>query len=155
MKYLRRAMKYLLLLVVVMVVAIFFINSGSMPLTFSERVSIFMANNGLEKIIMFVALAALYPLFGYVKRDIKGDVVVHRGQIIVAMERNGFSLKEDGDGKMIFGANTILRRAAFLFEDEIVVEQQGESIHIEGVRRGVVYVAYRLEGFVKNSERGA
>jgi hypothetical protein len=31
-----------------------------------------------------------------------------------------------------------------LFEDEIVVEQQGEQITLSGIRRGVAKVIYRL-----------
>jgi hypothetical protein len=56
----------------------------------------------------------------------------------------GFALKEQGEGKMIFKANNILDRLVMLFEDEIVVEQQGEQITLDGIRRGVAKVIYRL-----------
>jgi predicted NBD/HSP70 family sugar kinase len=58
--------------------------------------------------------------------------------------RKVFALKEQGEGKMVFKANNILDRLVMLFEDEIVVEQQGEQITFSGIRRGVAKVIYRL-----------
>ncbi len=139
------------MIVVIFTVVTLFMNfAGSLDLTPEEQFALFMANNGALKILFLVLLSALYPLFGFIKRDVAGGVVEHRDQIIVAMEMSGFSLKEERDGKMLFGANTILRRVAFLFEDTITVSQEGESIRIEGVRRGVVYIVYCLEGFINN-----
>ncbi len=69
------------------------------------------------------------------------------------MESSGFSLVEQSEERMVFRANTIFRRVAFLFEDRIIVTQKGDKIHIDGIRRGVVYVVYCLEGFIKNSKR--
>ncbi|MFR9523634.1 MAG: hypothetical protein SNH94_03585 [Rikenellaceae bacterium] len=140
------------MLVIIVAVAVFFNFNGSIELTAEEQLARFMAQQGALKIGFFVVLAALYPLFGFVKREVKGDIVENRGQIIVAMETSGFTLKRESEGALIFGANTFLRRIAFLFEDSIVVTQRGENIHIEGVRRGVVYVVYCLDGFIKNSK---
>ena len=56
----------------------------------------------------------------------------------------GFALKLKSEGKMVFKANNILDRLVMLFEDEIVVEQQGEQISLSGIRRGVAKVIYRL-----------
>ncbi len=155
MKYLVRAIKYFLMLVVIFVVVTFFMRfTGSLELSFEEQMALFMANRGALKLAFLVVLSATYPLFGYITRFVEGSTEENRGQIIVAMEASGFSLKEERDGKMIFTANTLLRRILFLFEDVIVVEQNGTNIQIEGVRRGVVYVVYCLEGFIKNSKRG-
>ncbi len=155
MKYLVRAIKYFLMLTVLFVVVTFFMRfTGALELSFEEQMAIFMANGGALKFAFLVVLSALYPLFGYVTRGVDGDTVENRDQIIVAMEASGFSLKEERDGKMIFRANTLFRRILFLFEDDIVVEQNGANIQIEGVRRGVVYVVYCLDGFIKNSKRG-
>ncbi len=142
------------MLVIIFVVVTFFMNfTGEVEMSFTERLDLFMANSGWGKIAMLIALAAAYPQFGFIKRDVEGDIVENRDQIIVAMEASGFTFKQERDGKLIFRANTILRRVAFLFEDAIVAQQHGSSIRIEGVRRGVVYVVYCLDGFIKNSKR--
>ncbi len=154
MKYFIRAVKYLLMLTVVLLAITYFVNTGEIHLSFSEKIALMIESGGTTRIFFFVLLAAVYPLFGFVKRDVEGDVEQNEGQITVAMESAGFSLKAKRDGKLYFSANTILRRVAFLFEDTIVVEQRGEKIHIEGIRRGVVYAAFILDGFIKNSNRG-
>ncbi|MFR9503568.1 MAG: hypothetical protein SNH73_03860 [Rikenellaceae bacterium] len=156
MRYFIRSVKYLLMLITILVVITLFMNfAGDIELSYREQFDLFMvANNGALKICFFVMLSALFPLFGYVGRNVEGSVVENRGQIDVAMESSGFSFEREGDGKLYYRANTFLRRLTFLFEDVIVVEQRGENIHIEGVRRGVVYVVYCLEGFIKNSKRG-
>lgn len=143
------------MLVVVLVAVTYFMSfMGELELSASERFELFMAGNGWLKIGVLLIVAAIYPYCGFVKREVEGDIVENRDQIIVAMETSGFSLKEDAEGRMVFRANTIFRRVAFLFEDAIVVTQNGGSIHIEGVRRGVVFVVYCLDGFIKNSKRG-
>ncbi len=153
MRHFIRSVKYLLMLVVIFVVVTLFMNfAGSLDLSLEEQFALFMANNGVMKIIFLVVLSAVYPLFGFIKRDVEGDIVENYDQIIVAMETSGFSLKEKRDGELKFTANTIFRRLAFLFEDTITVTQRGDKIHIEGVRRGVVYIVYCLDGFIQNSK---
>ncbi len=154
MRHFIRSVKYFVALVVIFFAVSFLMNfAGGLPLTFAQRMELFMADSGALKIVMLVVLAGLYPLFGFVKRSVEGDITKHQGQIIVAMERAGFTLRSQGEGKMVFGANTIFRRLTFLFEDKITVTQRGEQIEIEGVRRGVVYVVYYADAYIKNSER--
>ncbi|MFI3333089.1 MAG: hypothetical protein SNH07_07145 [Rikenellaceae bacterium] len=142
------------MMVVLVVVTLLMRLNGSIEITPSEQLAIFMANNGALKLAFFVVLAATYPLFGFVKRGVEGDIVENRDQIIVAMESSGFTLCEERDGVMIFRANTILRRIAFLFEDRIEVRQVANQIQMDGIRKGVVYAVYCLDGFIKNSKRG-
>ncbi len=154
MKYFIRAVKYFCMIAGLFIVVTFFMNfAGDLDLTYSERMNLFMANNGATKITFLVILSALYPLFGYIKRDVEGSVAEYRDQIDVAMESSGFSFAGEKDGELHYRANTILRRVAFLFEDTITVSQKGDKIHIEGIRRGAVYFVYCLEGFIQNSKR--
>ncbi len=155
MKYILRSVKYLLLLFALLVALTLLFNSSSdVELSYSEHFAFFMADNGAMKLAFFVVLAALYPLFGYVKRYVLGLVEDNKGQIDIALQAAGFMFRKECDGKLYYGADTFFRRASFLFEDEIVVEQCGEYIRIEGSRRAVVYAAYCLHGFIKNSQRG-
>ncbi|MBO7331737.1 MAG: hypothetical protein J6U52_08115 [Alistipes sp.] len=91
-----------------------------------------------------VALSAAYPFFGFIKRSVKWDMVTDADRLVEIFAAAGFALKEQGEGKMVFKANNILDRLVMLFEDEIVVEQQGEQITLDGIRRGVAKVIYRL-----------
>ena len=46
-----------------------------------------------------------------------------------------------------------MRRYTLLFEDEICVSQQGKMIQIEGIRRGVARVVYRLDSYIQMVRR--
>ena len=67
-----------------------------------------------------------------------------RDQIIATFALAGFSLREEGDGRMVFRADNMLDRLVMLFEDEITVVQYGQWIDITGIRRGVAKVVYRM-----------
>lgn len=154
MKYTLRAVKYFCMIALLLIVVTFFMNfSGDLQLTPSEQWSLFMADNGALKIAVLVVLSAIYPYFGYVKRDVEGTIEEFRGQIDVAMESSGFTFVRERDGVLEYRANTILRRVTFLFEDTVTVSQVGGSIRIEGIRRGIVYIYYYLDNFIKNYRR--
>ncbi|MFI3279218.1 MAG: hypothetical protein SNG49_05890 [Rikenellaceae bacterium] len=154
MKYTLRAVKYFCMIALLFIVVTFFMNfSGDLQLTPSEQWSLFMADNGALKIAVLVVLSAIYPYFGYVKRDVEGTIEEFRGQIDVAMESSGFTFVRERDGVLEYRANTILRRVTFLFEDTVTVSQVGGSIRIEGIRRGIVYIYYYLDNFIKNYRR--
>ncbi|MFI3318652.1 MAG: hypothetical protein SNH88_05650 [Rikenellaceae bacterium] len=146
MKYLLRAIKYFLSLTLLYVVAVSIFSAlGLSLLTPAESFQIMVSTDrGLIMIAMVVALSALYPRFGFIKRRLKGDTKRHREAIISAFALSGFALKSEGEGEMIFGGENLQRRLTMIFDDEITLKQVGEELEIEGIRRGVSYVAYRL-----------
>ena len=95
-----------------------------------------------------VVLAALYPRFGFVERKVEGDVEENRQQIVNAFRSSGFSLRSEEDGVMVFRADTILQKLMLLGEDEIKVSQYGQWIVLDGIRRGVARVQYRLDSYI-------
>ncbi len=154
MRHVIRSVKYLLAMAVIFVALMLLVGStGQIKLTAQEQLELFMANKGALKLALLVVLAAVYPLFGFIKRSVDGTIEEYREQVIVAMQSSGFAFVEEREGVLIFRANTILRRVTFLFEDKIEVRQVGGAIQIEGVRRGVAYAAYCLDGFIQNSKR--
>ncbi len=61
-----------MLIAIFLVVTLFMNFTGSLDLTFSEQLALFMADKGTFKITFVVLLAATYPLFGFIKRDVEG-----------------------------------------------------------------------------------
>ena len=82
-----------------------------------------------------VALAAVYPRFGFVVRRVKGDIEENREQILNAFRSAGFSLRSDEDGVMTFRADNFGQKLMLLGEDEIKVSQYGQWIVLDGIRR--------------------
>ena len=147
MRYLIRAVKYFFAFCVlyVGVVWLSILTQKSMDVSVWDSISATMATErGRMLALAVVALSAAYPFFGFVKRSVKWDMTTDADRLVEIFAAAGFALKEQGEGKMVFKANNILDRLVMLFEDEIVVEQQGEQITLDGIRRGVAKVIYRL-----------
>ena len=147
MRYLIRAVKYFFAFCVlyVGVVWLSILTQKGMDISVWDSISATMATErGRMLALAVVALSAAYPFFGFVKRSVKWDMASEADRLVEIFAAAGFALKEQGEGKMVFKANNILDRLVMLFEDEIVVEQQGEQITLDGIRRGVAKVIYRL-----------
>lgn len=147
MRYLIRAVKYFFAFCVlyVGVVWLSILTQKGMDVSLWDSISATMATErGRMLALAVVALSAAYPFFGFVKRSVKWDMTTDADRLVEIFAAAGFALKEQGEGKMVFKANNILDRLVMLFEDEIVVEQQGEQITLDGIRRGVAKVIYRL-----------
>lgn len=147
MRYLIRAVKYFLAFCVlyVGVVWLSILTQKGMDISVWDSISATMATErGRMLALAVLALSAAYPFFGFVKRSVKWDMATDADRLVEIFAAAGFALKEQSEGKMIFKANNILDRLVMLFEDEIVVEQQGEQITLDGIRRGVAKVIYRL-----------
>ncbi|MEG2061795.1 MAG: hypothetical protein RRY33_08070, partial [Alistipes sp.] len=82
-----------------------------------------------------------------------GDVTLHREQIINAFKSAGFSLHEERDETLFFRADGLLQKLMLLGEDEIKVSQYGQWILLDGIRRGVARVEYRLESYINMSKK--
>ena len=120
-------------------------------LTASEIVNIYFSTwNGWAMAAAVILLAATYPIFGFIRRYVDGDVVRNRKQILAAMEMMGYTLIKEKDGVMYFRAN-VLQRITSLFEDEIIVRQASDKIELKGMRRAVVRTSIRLDGYIVNS----
>ena len=147
MRYLIRAVKYFFAFCVlyVGVVWLSILTQKGMDISVWDSISATMATErGRMLALAVVALSAAYPFFGFVKRSVKWNMATEADRLVEIFAAAGFALKEQGEGKMVFKANNILDRLVMLFEDEIVVEQQGEQITLSGIRRGVAKVIYRL-----------
>jgi hypothetical protein len=95
-------------------------------------------------VAVVVLLSAAYPSFGFVARRTKWDMKADAQGLVELFAAAGFKLKHQSEGRMVFRPTNIIDRFVMLFEDEIVVEQQGDEIVISGIRRGVARIIYRL-----------
>lgn len=148
MKYLIRATKYLLALCVLYVGVVWLsllTNKAMAGVSVGDYLAATWATErGKMLVAVVVLLAAAYPRFGFVSRRVKWDMANDADRLMEVFAAAGFSLKEQNEGRMIFKANNIIDRIVMLFEDEIEVTAEGDEIVVEGIRRGVAKVVYRL-----------
>ena len=155
MKYIIRSVKYLVALCVLCVVLMgLMLVTGTSQLTAEETLYLlFHSDRFVLLAVAVVVLAATYPKFGFVVRRVEGDVVKHRAQIENAFRTEGFRLVGEQNGVLHFRGDGVVKRLTLLFEDDVVVYQEGDTIVIDGIRRGVARIAYRLDGYLLMAKR--
>ena len=128
MKYLIRSVKYFIALCVLyLIIMALMLLTNTSVLTPSETFSALVhSTRGQVLIVAVVLLSALYPKFG-------------------------FKPVRESEHEMVFRADSLFKRLTLLFEDEIRVTQTGEWITIEGIRRGVARVYYRLQSYLERT----
>lgn len=154
MKYLTRSLKYFVALCVICIaIMALMLVTGTSALSLDDTLNVmFNTTRYLPLLGAIVVLAAMYPTFGFVKRTVKGDMVQNRQQVINAFKSAGFELSGEQDGVMTFRAEGLLHKLMLLCEDDISVSQQGQYILIDGIRRGVARVEYRLDAYIKTAQ---
>ena len=153
--YLIRAVKYLLSMCVLCIALMaLMLVTGNSALTLDETLyAMFHTDRYLLLFGAIVILSAVYPRFGFIARNVEGDVVKNREQIINAFRSSGFELVSEQSGQMVFRAGSFFKKLMLLFEDEITVTQEGLSIRVDGIRRGVARVVYRLDSYIQMAKR--
>lgn len=154
MRYFVRALKYFALLCVLYVAIVWLMYwSGSLPDHPWPTIGIVLqSQRGIIMAAALVLLAAAYPMFGFMRKRIEGSTTGNREQIVNAFRMQGFRLTGQRDGEMTFRGDGVFKRLSLLFEDEIIVRDTDAGLEIEGIRRAVARIAYRLEGYIFNSK---
>ena len=153
-QYLVRSIKYLIALVILYVglMAVMHYSQHS-PITFAQRWELmFQQWNGWGMVVVSILLAATYPFFGYTKRSFDGNIAVDREQLDTAARVVGLELVSANENELLYRAKG-LRRVTMLFEDDVVVRQNGTQIEVEGLRRVAVRMAFDAERYIRNKRR--
>lgn len=153
-RYFIRSVKYLVALVVLYVGLMAAMHySQHSPITFAQRWQLMFEQwNGWGMVIVSILLAATYPFFGYTKRSFEGDIVADCEQLDTAARFVGLELVSANGNELLYRAKG-LRRVTMLFEDDIVVRQNGTQIEVEGLRRVSVRFAFDAERYITNKRR--
>ena len=147
MKYLLRAVKYFvyicllvtfLLLILVLVKAV------------SPDINV-MFDQGWVSVgkvaLMFAAVAAFYPLFGYKKQmaHVLGDLSDYRDDVVRCMEERGYRLEAESGEAMTFRSKSLANRIFRMGEDRITVTKSLGGFEVEGLSRDIVRIVFALE----------
>ena len=153
MKYILRSLKYLVVLCVLYVAMVWLrLITEPMSVGLCDAVGAYLSTDrGRLMMVCFVALAAVYPLFGFMRSRVQEcDIVGDRVRIDNAMHLYGFKLVEEREEKLIYRAVGILQRLWFVFEDRVEVRKVDGGVELYGVRRAVARIAFQLKAYVAN-----
>ena len=120
-KYIVRSLKYFFALCVLCIALMgLMLMTGTSALSLDDTLYVLLhTDRYLMLFAAIVALAAVYPRFGFVVRRVEGDIEENREQILNAFRSAGFSLRSDEDGVMTFRADNFGQKLMLLGEDEI------------------------------------
>lgn len=157
-KYIRRAIKYFIYLVVlfILIYVVMSLTGMTQQMNSPELLWSFVrSKNGLFMIVAIVVLAVLYPKSGFVKREVKLNMEDQKERNILfsVFDTSGFHLIRENAGELVFRARSPFKRLALLYEDDIVVTKDTRSIVLEGSRRSVVHISFRLDSFLLNKDK--
>lgn len=113
----------------------------------------FLTVRGRVLVAAILVWAAVYPKVGFVVRRVGADIADDRERIINAFLAQGYVMTGEEDGCMRFRAANFFRRLRLLFEDGVVVSQDGQEVVIEGIRRSVAPIEMRLKSYIDNGKR--
>ena len=153
-KYLLRSVKYFIALCVLYVALMALMHySEHAPITFAQRWELLFATwRGWGMVVATIVLAATYPYFGFAKRAFEGNIIADREEFTMAAEVSGLELVRDNETELVYRAKG-LRRLVKLYEDEVVVRQNGTQIEVDGLRSLSVRFAFDAERFITNKHR--
>lgn len=155
-KHIVRSLKYLVLLCVLYVGLVWIVYlAGMSELSIHPWQQIeaqLQTSMGVWMIVAFVVLAALYPLFGFMRSRIEGfDAERDDVRLFNAMQLYGFKAVGESDGVKLYRAESPLRRLLLMGEDTIEVHTTADGIELVGLRRTVARIAYQLKAYKYNS----
>lgn len=155
MRYLIRAIKYLLLLsalYVALVWAMYLLGAEPQIDPWLQIEAHLRADIGKKMVVVFVILAALYPRFGFMRKRIEGYRPERdKERLQNAMALFGYKLAESHDGVDVYRAEGVVKRFTLLWEDRIEVRIEDGALEMKGIRRMVARIAYQLETYIRNS----
>ena len=155
MTYLRRAVKYLIQLCLIFLLLI-----GILMLAGMIPADVALAfRKGWESVwfilALFAAMSAIYPFFGYGKRNIRaaGDPAEHWAAIDQALEGRGYvKAAETEEGGRRYKLKSGVARAARLWEDSITLTPQLGGFQAEGLVRDLARVVMSIDHKINRYE---
>lgn len=146
MRYIIRALKYFVQITVIMTAVI-----AALMLTGLVSKDIGVAfRQGWKSVgyilLMFAAVAAVYPYFGYVRRSValKGSFAELRDGIVETMKARGYVLEKEEGENLAFRLSSPGARLARLWEDRLTFTRELGGYAIEGLNKDLVRVANAL-----------
>ena len=155
MTYIGRAFKYLIQLTFIFIVLIgILMLAGMIPADVAAAFK-----KGWESVFfilgLFAVMAAIYPFFGYGKRNIRaaGDPAEYWDAIDQAMEGRGYVKAADTeDGGRKYHLKSGIARVARLWEDSITITPQLGGFQAEGLQRDLARVVMSIDHKINRYE---
>lgn len=153
MRYFVRAIKYFIYICIifsVLILALVLLKAVSSDINVMFR-------HGWKSVgliaVMFAAVSAFYPLFGYTKRlaTVLGELTGYRQDVMDYMATKRYRLETEDGGTMTFRSSSFLTR--LIWDDRITIEKGLGGFYVEGPGREVAKIISGLEYKFRNPDK--
>lgn len=145
-RYPIRAVKYALQLVVLFI--LFYGILRAVGYDNAPLETLWTTNRGLFMVCAIVIFALLYPFFGFMKKTLSFDAQKKAEQVDNVMKMCGFEPLSNNNGVQVYRAVGSAKRLMMLYEDTITITTKDGFSVIEGVRKEVVKIYFRMGTFI-------
>ena len=154
MKYVIRALKYFVYISVIVTIILAVLVAFRLV---SPDINVMFRNGWgsvLQIAIMFLAVSAIYPKFGYTKRGVRipGAYSEIRDGVVSFMEERGYCLEKEEGEDMTFRLRNKFYRATRTWEDRVTLTRELAGFYMEGITKDVNRLASALEFKFQNPE---
>lgn len=109
--------------------------------------------NGMWLWVFVIVFSLIHPLYGYCKRKLNVDATTIADAIDDIARRGGFTKTECSATTAHYRASSPFKKLLLQYEDEIVIRtEDGESV-IEGPRKEVVKILFRIDTYMISKDK--
>lgn len=155
MKYIIRAVKYFFYFFILLAIMLGILILAHVTDAHNIETLFKEGYTSLLKIaIMFGCISAIYPIFGFQKKEaiVPGEYREIRTDVIEFMESRGYRLESEQDQNLTFRYRSPVNRLFRMYEDRITMTRRISGFDVEGLRKDVVRIVYGLEQKMKTPE---
>ena len=151
-KYIIRTLKYILQFIVMFFVLFTILHLTGYIKNEIDYHQVFVSTNGVLLVCFVLIFALAYPKFGFIKRTLTFNALLHKDEIVNIMQMCGYELVNSDETTMTFRARGVIKKTTLLFEDEIVISTIDSLSTIEGPRKEAVKASFRFETYIKQQQ---
>ena len=156
MRYLIRALKYLLYFAIIffLIVAIVYLFSSQKAAGLSF-VDLFKEGSLPKIAIFFVIVSAIYPKLSFYKKELylNGDFTKYAEIIDDIMKKLDYVPEKQEDGCVTYIKNSTYARLTRMFEDRVTFETADTPVKVEGYRKDLLRILSAINYRVKQENR--
>ena len=152
MKYAIRAIKYFFYFIILFAVLLLILAALGMTEGGVQNLFVSGYKSIGQILLMFAAVSAIYPLFGFLKKDcyVEGEYSDIRDGLVKCMEGRHYELEKEDDEKICFRLRSRVNRVSRMLEDRVTFTRQLGGFRVEGLRKDVVRVVQAVEYYFRH-----
>lgn len=145
-----RAAKYTIQMGITLIIVI-----GILMITGTDNASmdeVFHSNRGLLMLGIFAIFIFAYPFMGYTTKTLVFDANKKDAEIDSVMEKCGYAKITETPTEKVYRAKSVWKRFLRSFEDTVTITTIDEVSYMEGPRKEVVNIYFRMGTYITEKE---